>query len=265
MERMGFQDRSIGLFEIPRWSAGQFRRELSVEGGELIVGEIVLPEIDARHFVDQNGGWNFREFDSSEVVRKTGYDAITMSTHGCGISSLHMALSALSGREYLTSYPNVGSLAVEALSMHRNDMQILGRRIKRGTPVFNTRVGWYHDALVYIAENLGGVRGFRMEDIKDWNTLGLAAADVSDDTSDFEIIASLNSKYWRVKGEPTSVLTHMVITNGFKFSDNHVDQIRIVDPYVLNGSAKINKWVKIDDDLSNAFTGRAIFLIKKNE
>ncbi|PIU03645.1 hypothetical protein COT44_02025 [Candidatus Shapirobacteria bacterium CG08_land_8_20_14_0_20_39_18] len=244
------------------WKKAEFVKPLPVE--PLKRAKTELPTVRSEDFINQNTDQNFGEFESQETIRLTGYNAEVMRPHGCGISAVYMALRTIGSGNFKSKYDSVGKFALDALSFHRNDLVQGDERII-GTPVFNLKSGWYHDALVYCAINLGGVNGFRMENLGSFENVLNVVQQQRLESGHNEVLAvvSVRNNHWRLKTERSSISTHMVLVNGFDFSeDGQLTRIRVADSYVAN-EPRINTWMEVTDEISKSFTGRAMFFAKK--
>ncbi len=257
---VSFKDVVISENEKPTWRKGEFLRkidEFEIKPKDIVGPVLIPPELH----INQNGKLSFKEFEEGEIIRKTGYHAEVMRSHGCGITSVYMALSALAGREFVSRFGTVGEFAIEVLGLHKND-RVEGKERVVGTPVFNIRSGWYHDALVYVAIHFSGVSGFRLEGISGLEKVAGQMKKLLDEGKETLVVISVSNGFWRLPTEPESVATHMVVVNGFKFDENGgLAEICVTDPYVV-GKPKINQWIGVDDRIRKAFTGRALFFYK---
>lgn len=256
-----YKDSKIGVHEIPNWTKGQFLKSPNIE--HTISKTIDLPLVNPDDHVDQNSNNNFFEFELRGIVETTGFHAEVMRSHGCGISATYMALRTIADRSFNDKFTTVGQFTLSALSNHKNDL-VQDGQVVVGTPVFNLRSGWYHDALVFSAMHYGKVDGFRIEDSPSLENVGEICADLIEDPEKKVIsIISVRNEFWRLATENTSVSTHMVLVNGFEFADDgFLKRIRITDSYVSEDS-KINTWIEVTENVRKSFTGKAIFLIGK--
>lgn len=259
--RTAYKDSILDQCAKPFWERGQFLRNF--ETLERVSGLIELSAMDENDFVDQNTNTNFEEFENQEVINLTGYSAEVMRAHGCGISSVYMAIRALLRDDFPSEINTVGMMAIRALSNHRNDF--IGPKGERvvGTPVFNLKSGWYHDALVYVGLELANLDSFRCEKLPGLASVGeICAKSIREFGRGIITVISVDNKHWRLRSEKSSVSTHMVAVNGFRFLENgKLDEIRVADSYVST-KPKINEWIKVTDDVELAFTGKAIFFQK---
>jgi hypothetical protein len=222
--------------------------------------KLEFPMVADTNFIDQNANANFVEFEDFKTISTTGYNAEVMRAHGCGISAVYMALRTIGSDSFKSNYKTVGRFAASALSFHRNDLQLDDKKIV-GTPVFNLKSGWYHDALIFLAKEIGGVEGFRMEN-QNLEKISSTLKFLKTKYNDVLFVASVHNEYWRLKTEKSSVSTHMVLINGIEtISDGSVSKIRVTDSYVPD-RPKINMWLDVDDRICKAFTGKVIFLYR---
>lgn len=250
------RDSLITPQEVPLWRKGQFLKEINVDL-ELKGCRVESISIPPSCFINQNSDDNFKEFEDAGVIEEVGYPGEVFRSHGCGISSLYMALRVLND-EFGSRFKTVGEFTLVVLRLHRNDNVVGGIRYI-GTPVFNLRAGWYHDALVYAARHFGKVDGFRVED-ESLEGVGNQFGNLLAGGKKALVVASVSNVFWRRGTEPASIATHIIVINGFEFDEvGAVKAVRVTDPYVY-GNPRINEWVTIDDSLKKAFTGRAIFL-----
>jgi len=264
MTERSYAVRVIGTAEEPAWRAKQFLREEKIVS-EKLIGAILLPEVLPGLYINQNGNVSFVEFENKGVVDHTGYSAEEMRSHGCGISVLHMCLGTLSDN-YQKTFKSVGALAIHALSHHRNDFVVNGVVTRVGTPVFNLKTGWYHDALVHTAIETTQLDVFRLENLQGMEEIVVIANGLINDGKCPLVILSVKNKFWRLKNEPESMMTHLVIVNGFNFdNDGNLKEIRVTDPFALNQGKKLNQWVEVNERVREAFTGRAIFVVGEDE
>lgn len=256
-----YKDSKIGTGDIPKWTRGQFIKSPRYE--RVVARLIEMPLVNPEDHIDQNSDNNFSEFESNEVIATTGFHAEEMRSHGCGISATYMALRTISDTSFRRKFETVGHFTMSILSKHKNDSFNDGQTII-GTPVFNLRSGWYHDALVYSAIHEGRVGGFRVEDIPTLENIGEISAKLIDQSHNKIIsIISVKNEFWRLKTERSSVSTHMVLVNGFDFDEEGcLRRIRVTDSYVSR-EQKINFWLDVTDNIAMAFTGKAIFFIGK--
>lgn len=260
-----YAKRIIELDENPKWRGGGESEFLKIPPPDRQVEtnsrELLMPEIYPKVYINQLATENFEEFNKGAVIEQTGYNSELMRAHGCGISVLQMVNATLGGENYIQHYPKVDKLAITLLAEHKNDLvDQAGNRIKRGTPVFTLQTGWYHDAMLYGAKALAGLEVFREENLTSLNQVAKECVELRNQDKKAMVIISVRNNHWRIKGEPTSVATHLVIVNGFKFDENRdVSEIRITDPFTPNGRPKLNQWVEVDERVKQAFTGRALF------
>lgn len=255
-----FKDRVISPNQKPTWTKGEFVRAIenvATKG----VGTAEGPLVDDSYHVNQLANDNFSEFEEETTIGLTGINAEVMRPHGCGISAVYMALEAIGKDGFRSKFKTVGEFAIAVLGFHRNDYVEGGIR-NVGTPVFNLSSGWYHDALVYAAETYGGVVGFRVEGVDDLTKVGVEFQTLAKDHQSVMSVISVRNSYWRLKTEKSSVSTHMVVVNGYKFSeDGDLVGMRVTDSYVSD-HAKINEWIDVDDRIKQAFTGKAMFFYR---
>lgn len=243
--------------ESPRWRRLEFLRNFSVENSIKVTTE--LPLINKADHINQNADGNFNEFETQDIIDLTGYNAEVMRPHGCGISAVFMALRTIGSNDFKLKYDTVGKFTVDTLAFHKNDFITNTERVV-GTPVFNLKSGWYHDALVYSAINLGGINGFRMEELDGYDSVFNVIKQIG--SNNCLAIVSVNNMFWRLKTEKSSVSTHMIVLNGFEYSKKgELSRIRVADSYAADlDFPKINTWIDVTDDIKKAFTGKAIFL-----
>lgn len=261
-----FSRQIISVHENPQWERGEFLRQKPKEDKGIREGELILPEVKRESYINQHDG--FTEFESASVVEATGYNAQDMKRHGCGISVLHMVNSTIGSREYWRKIKTVGELAENILKLHKNDLlDAHGNIVKKGTPVFNLKSGWYHDALLYFSKMYAGLEVYRYEDLESLDVVGQECNSiVQSGKKEPLVIISVKNQFWRIQGEPESILTHQVIINGFRFNgEGKVTEIRVTDPFSPNGIPKLNQWLKVDERIKQAFTGRAMFFVSANE
>lgn len=267
IERMtiSYAQKVIGEHETPKWKGGgesEFLKSPSPDSHvEFESKELLMPDVKLEVYINQLGSENFRKFNQGQVIKQTGYNSELMRAHGCGISVLQMVNATLAGKNYLQRYPSVDSLAIALLAEHKDDLRdSRGNRIKRGTPVFTLQTGWYHDAMLYGAREFAGLEVLREENITSLNQVAIECVELANQGQKAMVIISVRNDHWRIKGEPTSVATHLVIVNGFKFNESgDVSEIRVTDPFAPNGEAKLNQWIAVDERVKQAFTGRALF------
>ncbi len=254
-----FKDAVVLPNEKPFWSKGEFLKSIDEEietKTRLVVGPVLV----GCH-INQNDNLSFKKFEEEEVIKKTGYHAEVMRSHGCGISSLFMVLFNLAGKEFRSKFKTVGEFAISVLGLHRNDRVEEGERII-GTPVFNLHAGWYHDALVYAAVHFAGISGFRVEGVFELEKIAGQMKKLLDEGKEALVIISVSNKFWRLPTETSSIATHMVVVGGFEFDEyGKLKRICVTDPYV-GERAKINEWVEVDDRIREAFCGKALFFYK---
>lgn len=258
MERIPYSDRKIQDKEPQRWKPGEFLIDSSTLE-RAVESEVHGPEIETH--INQNGRLSFKEFDEAKNIETSGYNGIEMRSHGCGISCLHMALSAMD-LDYQKKVKTVGQLALSAMSLHRNDNRMSDSAVLIGNPVFNLKAGWYHDALIYTAEDLANVEGARFENIT-FEDLAKLFSSVSQEGRKMLAIISVKNKFWRIKEDFSNVNTHLVILNGYKIKDGKVSEICVTDPYVEDEKLIVNKWIEVDDRVRSAFNARAMCFTSK--
>ncbi|MBI2007542.1 MAG: hypothetical protein HYS83_02490 [Candidatus Blackburnbacteria bacterium] len=244
-----------------QWRRGEFLRPKPKETKRIKGNELILPEVKPEFYINQYGG--FDEFEHAAVVETTGYNAQDMRRHGCGISVLHMVNSSIGSNEYRDKIKTVGELAQNILALHRNDLlDNYGNVVKRGTPVFNLRSGWYHDAMLYFSKIHAGLDVYRYEDLGSFDEVGQECDSIVQGGKEPLVIISVKNHFWRIEGEPESILTHQVILNGFRFNGKgEVTEFRATDPFSPNGVPKLNQWLKVDERIKQAFTGRVMFFV----
>lgn len=249
--------------ENPLWGREEFLRPKSKESEGVKESELILPEIKHEFYINQYDG--FTEFESASVVEATGYNAQDMRRHGCGISVLHMVNSSIGSDEYRGKIKTVGELAKNILKLHKNDLRdAYGNIVKKGTPVFNLKSGWYHDAMLYFSKTHANLRVYRYENLEGFNEVGQECYNIVQSGKEPLVIISVKNQFWRISGEPESILTHQVILNGFRFNEEgKVTEIRVTDPFSPNGLPKLNQWLEVDERIKQAFTGRAMFFVAK--
>ncbi len=255
-----FKDAVIPANEEPVWRRGDFLRpiEETKTRPESIVGPVL---IDLDHYINQNSNSSFVEFEEERVIAQTGYHAEVMRSHGCGVSSVYMVLSTLAGEDFLSQFRTVGEFSIAVLSLHKND-RVEGEKRIIGTPVFNLRSGWYHDALVYSAIHLAKILGFRVEGVSELEKVAGQMQRLLDEDKKAMVVISVSNEFWRLPTETKSVATHMVVAGGFKFDRyGGLEEICVTDPYAI-GKPRVNEWIKVDDRIRKAFTGRALFFYK---
>lgn len=258
-----FSQQAMNPYENPQWEHGEFLRTKPKENEGIRRSELILPEV--KSYINQYGG--FAEFENALTVEETGYDAQDMKSHGCGISVLHMVNLTIGSDKYRDKIKTVGELAKSILGLHKNDLRdASGNIVKRGTPVFNLKSGWYHDAMMYFSKTYADLEVYRYEDLEDLDLVGQECDRIVQGGKESLVIISVKNQFWRIKDERESVLTHQVILNGFRFDgEGRVTEICVTDPFSPNGTPKLNQWLKVDERIKQAFTGRAMFFISANE
>lgn len=251
---------TIEMGQTQFWKKAEFVKPLTAEPLKRVKTE--LPAVRPEDFINQNADQNFGEFEFQEIIRVTGYNAEVMRSHGCGISAVYMAMKTVGNEDFKLKYDSVGKFALDALSFHQNDLVVGEERII-GTPVFNLKSGWYHDALVYCAINLGGVNSFRMENLDSFENVLSVIQQGNTNNDEALAVISVRNEHWRLKAEKSSVSTHMVLLNGFDFSQSgELTRVRVADSYVAS-EPRINAWLDVTDEMRKSFTGRALFFEKK--
>jgi hypothetical protein len=250
--------RVIGYYENPKW---QPRQHLVTLNGGTTPDQLRDSEffVQVPRYINQLSDSNFTEFEEKDVVSETGYCVEDIRAHACGISSLYMAISALNKNTKVS----VGELTIKALEMHRNDLKENDKLVKRGTPVFNLKNGWYHDALIYIGQE-SGIEGVRTEN----QTVETVAAELNRNNIELNTVSvavlSLDNSHWRLPDEPKSSATHMVVVSGAKFdSEGELKELCVTDPYAPKGEPKVNQWVPYDERFRSSFTGKAMIFQKR--
>ncbi|HEX6977311.1 MAG TPA: hypothetical protein VF185_03055 [Patescibacteria group bacterium] len=260
MAEIYFPGKTISEQESQLWTPESYLRVPSTErkNGFYIKGKVVeSAPINPLYWTDQHSPYNFFEFEASSVQEELGYKSDQLRQDACGITSLHIVLGSLSGT-YQRYCPTVGMLAKKALSFHRNDLKDGENVVKKGNPVFNLKVGWYHNALIYVAGKFG-VDGHRFQDatleevsdemerLNDGGKRALAIVSVKD--------CYRNAKIWRG-------VSHLVVVNGAKLNrKGEVVELKVTDPSSRASVGEpIEKWVRVDREQRNNFLGKAIFL-----
>lgn len=256
-----YRETKIGNNETPAWVGGQYlipNEEIKEPQVGLFEGPLLL---DADH-INQKDNKSFIEFEGLDVRRRTGAQAELMRGHGCGISSVYMAMEMIGKDEFKSKYSTVGKFAETALSMHKDDYVDDAGVRHVGTPVFNDKDGWYHDALIHTAITFGGIGGRRQEHVPSLEAVGAKLNDYLKGFRDVVAIISVRNTDWRLPTEPMSPSTHMIVINGFKFGDDGVlKSIRVCDSYVSD-HARINEWMDVDERVRKSFTGRVMYFYK---
>lgn len=254
----------IAQQEKSRWTKGEFLRDRSSLVGLEVKEEttVLLPDVSRESYVSQTNKTSFTEFEAPGAERENGYTAEDMRKNGCGISSLFMILSTLGTPRFRQNFKTVGELATESLSLHRNDLTSENQIIKVGTPVFNLKSGWYHDALLYAASSFADVLGYRYVDIN-LEEVGAECARRAGQGERVLCILSFTTIPWLKNDSHSAVSTHLFVCNGFMFENSKVSAVRVVDPYPHDGKPKLNEWVEITPDRKEAFTGRVMFFLAK--
>ena len=223
----------------------------------------VMPEILEENYLHQLDPAAFVEFKQPGF---SVYSAQQMREDGCGICALHTVNVTLGGSPYLDIFPSVGYLARQALALHKNDLMIGSVRVKRGTPVYNTTAGWYHDAMLYVTREYVGLETFRQEGLGSLEQVASECFDRQNVGKKMLAIVSVRNEFWRREGGTASRATHLVIVNGFETDSNgKLIKIRVTDPYIdPNPEApknKINEWLVVDERLRLAFRGKAMYFL----
>lgn len=256
-----YRETKIRNDETPAWVRNQYlipNQEIKEPQIGLFEGPFLLDE----DHINQKDDKSFVEFESLEVRRRTGAEAELMRGHGCGISSVYMAMEMIGKEEFKSKYPTVGKFAEAALSMHRDDYVDDAGVRRVGTPVFNDRDGWYHDALIHSAITFGGIEGRRQEHVPSLESVGAKFHEYLKGFRNVVAVASVYNKGWRLPTEPKSPSTHMIVINGFRFGDDGVlKAIRVSDSYV-SSHTRINEWTDVDERIRNSFTGRVMYFYK---
>lgn len=248
--------------ELAKWTSAQFLRpprevwlpEWANIGLPLVQPADYTPQLDPKSFIEF-------EHEGSQ------YPADLMRIGGCGVCSLHMVNATLAGKPYTETFPTVGSLTKQALSLHKNDTVVNNIRIRRGTPVYNKEVGWYHDALLYVASRYANLEVYRQEGLTSWEQVAKECLENANQKRIVLIIVSLKNEFWRRRGERPSNATHLAVINGFKINSGRVTEIQVTDPYVdPNPEApryKINEWIIADEKVRAAFRGKAMYFLRQ--
>jgi len=216
--------------------------------------EVAMSGISEGAVIYQNEPGSFKEFETEAVVNRTGYSAVEMRSHGCGISALYMATRSLAPVTFIEQFPTVGLFAQQALKLHRNDVTVFGGKIRKvGNPVFNLKGGWYHDALCFLAKS-SGLKASRYEGA----SLEDCVSEIKSDTGVKKLhILSFRNSGWRLNGDSSVVTTHMVVVSGYRIKQGKVMEMCITDSHI-EADLKLapNRWIEVTEEIDAAFTGR---------
>lgn len=170
-----------------------------------------------------------------------------------------MILNTLKQNKPVAELESVGKLAMDTLRMHRDDLVIGGIVVKRGTPVFSPKVGWYHDALIYEANKLNLAKGERYESV-DLIDVAFRMIDLKKQDKNPIALISVKSDLWFLPPEVGDKNTnHLVIVSGFEFSNNSLLKVKVTDPRIrANGTTLVNEWISVDKSKLLALNSRAM-------
>ncbi|MDO8452324.1 MAG: hypothetical protein Q7S79_01080 [bacterium] len=262
---MTTKERPVGIdlaIGEPRWRPDDFlRQNRAVRLPDKI--DILLRPVQVQDYTPQLDQSSFEEFDEDG----SPYSAELMRTDGCGVCSVHMANVTLGGDNYRGIFPTVGFLAKSALKFHEDDPKdVAGNRLRKGTPVYSKKDGWYHDGLLYTTWEYTGLNVFRQEGLESWEQVAQECLEETRLRESILAVVSVNNVHWRRPGETPSKEQHLVVITGFKIRAARVTAIRVTDPYVdPNPDAprnKINEWLPVNDNIRTAFRGRAMYFWK---
>lgn len=238
--------RKIGFLEPQLWTPKQYLRtkdKITVPPRELISNRTLdFSLVEKTSVAFQNAPESFAEFDGK--AKEVGYTSDQMRVNGCGISALYVVLKTLSFKKEDIRLSTVGTLALDVVSMHRNDNVIAGDMRKIGTPVFNLQNGWYHNALIYEASKFG-VKGERYEDA-DIIDMSFRMIELQRQNKNPLLVISVGTDMWLLPHKVGDQSTkHLVVINGFKYSDESLLEIKATDPYIAGDQPQVvNELVK---------------------
>lgn len=258
---------TIGLFENSLWRVNQYLKNNNeipiIPRNEIDNLTFLFSEIDNNKLTFQNDPESFSEFDNMTVKKKIGYDSDVMKINGCGIAALKIVLETINPDRSKEKFNTMGLLAMDTLSMHRDDLVINGIKIKRGTPVFNLKSGWYHDALIHESIKLDIAVGERYTNV-DLYDIAFRLIGLQKEGKKALAILSVKSDFWfiRRKVKDDTGSNHLIIINGFKFTDVGLTEIRVTDPYIFQDKKRVNEWVKVDNSKPNVLNKNVIILYR---